>query len=290
MALRNDKSLRRPDSHHSPVLKHRSDSRADGCAGHRVGSDGREAGSLAEFVFGNQFVAFVEQLASRDRPIWTNHSRALEFSGGVEYAILLAIRRYLAEFSDDERADKLSDRIRAFGIESFDGTARWLRSYLSESGDELLEHCRQAFRAGGGVAIVHDAFMICEFLSLPLPRWLAREIGNVLNDAFLGLPGQTGRTANAYSKNRADMAHAARYCAVMWVRDAQEEWRRSGSQTLLPEYPDPGRTLDDAFRLASLLLAESPSFGSESAIRHSYRMVVRALVKDPARFHIPMLV
>ncbi len=164
-----------------------------------------------------------------------------------------------------------------------------------------LDACERGYRAGNLVSVV-TALDWRHRWNEPLPKWLIAALDSTYPKLLRSdRPDQRGRTANSLARYKADMRHYARWDAVVYIRERQQE-RREERDALLKDGlseeevdavfandRDPGKTWEDAYEKAAEDLKGTPAYCSPSTVKNSYRIVQRIFREggvEPGRFRV----
>jgi hypothetical protein len=153
---------------------------------------------------------------------------------------------------------------------------------------QILERLYFAYR-DGNLAALCDAICYCVENELPPPEWIRIHSIDFFRSALSGeLGGRTGPRGSPLARAKGNIIDKSRFDAVEEVRERQRDpdWLRHVSlvndpkldrvtkDKLLRSKPlDPGKSWEDAFRVAAEILKGSPAFASPATIRNSYLRV-----------------
>jgi len=120
--------------------------------------------------------------------------------------------------------------------------------------------------ADGNMKALSKAVILCEKADRPLPAWAVAGVQKILWEHFSGGAGKKrGRLGNAKAAHRQNGVHYQRWAVVVDVRD---RWIDIMGLDHKP-------SLEEAYGLASEMLADSKDAGSEETIKKSYQLVER---------------
>lgn len=171
---------------------------------------------------------------------------------------------------------------------------------LTDFYQRQLTASRKAYNAGVLPAL-YDAICACVEGDIPPPPWVMAAMLDTVERLFAGkFSDAAGRTGNPKARYRANLVHYVRWDAVVEVRERQAayklEQRQLKAMQLTPREReaieantrDPGRTWEDAYKLAAKLLIRTAAYGSSATIKNSYLLVQKAASNPPQhwRFYL----
>lgn len=169
----------------------------------------------------------------------------------------------------------------------------------SRSLDELfareLLRFERAYQDGNLVA-VYEALVFVKDKDITPPKWVVSGAIELAEQALLKpAGGRRGRTANPRAEFRARMVDYLRWSTVVEVREQQTLYSEDLSELeelirvkriteavrklILSRIIYPGRTLEDAYRLAAEILQGTSAYGSPDTVKKSYKKLNRIIKK-----------